>query len=205
MKGSFVASVRSFAEASQAVRIADIIEFRLDLFSSLPDYNRIRTEKPSIVTIRRKEDGGRFEGEEEERLELLLKYSRHSDFVDIETDIDDDTLLKFEKVKIVESYHNFSETPDYDVLVDIVEGRRGDYIKIATMGNGREDVLKIVRLLLEYEGVIAFLMGKKFSYTRILSFILGSPFIYCTVSTPVAPGQYDVYTARKILKAMGVI
>jgi len=205
LKGSFVASVRSFAEASQAVRIADIIEFRLDLFPSLPEYERIRTEKPSIVTIRRKVDGGRFEGEDEKRIELLLKYSKYSDFVDIETDIDDDTFLEFEKVKIVESYHNFSETPEYDVLVDIVEGKRGDYIKIATMGNDRKDVLKIVRLLVEYEGVIAFLIGKKFAYTRILSFILGSPFIYCSVSTPVAPGQYDIYTARKILKSLGVI
>ncbi len=205
MKGSFVASVRSFAEASQAVRIADIIEFRLDLFTSLPDYDRIKTEKPSIVTIRRKEDGGRFEGEDEKRIELLLKYSKYSDFVDIETDVDDDTFLEFEKVKIVESYHNFSETPDYDVLVDIVEGKRGDYIKIATMGNDRKDVLKIVKLLVEYEGVIAFLIGKKFAYTRILSFILGSPFIYCSVSTPVAPGQYDIYTARKILKSLGVV
>jgi len=205
LKGKFVASVRSFAEASQAVRVADIIEFRLDLFPSFPEYDRVRTEKPSIVTIRRKEDGGRFDEEEEKRLELLLKYSRHSDFVDIETDVDDDTFLKFEKVKIVESYHNLSETPEYDVLADIVEGRRGDYIKIATMGNGKEDVLKIVRLLTEYEGVIAFLMGKTFAYTRILSFILGSPFIYCAISTPVAPGQYDVYTARKILKSMGVV
>jgi len=203
--GNIVVSVRSFAEASQAVRIADIIEFRLDLFPSFPNYTRIRTEKPSIVTIRRKEDGGRFEESEEKRLKLLMNYSKYSDFVDIETDVDDDTFLKFEKVKIVESYHNLSETPEYEVLVDIVEGKRGDYIKIATMGNSKDDVLKIVKLLVEYEGVIAFLLGKNFAYTRIFSFILGSPFIYCTISTPIAPGQYDIYTARKILKSMGVI
>ena len=91
------------------------------------------------------------------------------------------------------------------MLVDIVEGKRGDYIKIATMGNSKDDVLKILKLLVEYDGVIAFLLGKNFAYTRILSFVLGSPFMYCTISTPIAPGQYDIYTARKILKSMGVI
>jgi len=205
LKGSFVVSVKSFAEASQAVRVADVIEFRLDLFPSLPEYDRIRTEKPSIVTIRLKEDGGRYEGEEEERLELLRKYSRYADYVDLETRLDDEVFLKFEKVKIIESYHNFTETPSYEELVDIVEAKRGDVIKIATMGAGKEDVVKIVKLLTEYDDVVAFLMGRKFAYTRILSFILGSPFIYCSLSTPVAPGQYDVYTARKILKSMGVI
>ncbi len=197
--------MKSFAEASQAVRVADVIEFRLDLFPSFPEYERIRTEKQSIVTIRLKEDGGRYEGDEEERLELLRKYSKYADYVDLESRLDDDTFLRFEKVKIIESYHNFTETPSYQELVDLVEGRRGDIIKIATMGGGKEDVLKIVKLLTEYDNVVAFLMGRKYAYTRILAFILGSPFIYCSLTTPVAPGQYDVYTARKILKAMGVI
>ncbi|WP_457591257.1 type I 3-dehydroquinate dehydratase [Geoglobus sp.] len=205
MRGNFVVSVKSFAEASQAVRVADVIEFRLDLFPSFPEYERIRTEKQSIVTIRLKEDGGRYEGDEEERLELLRKYSKYADYVDLESRLDDDTFLRFEKVRIIESYHNFTETPSYQELVDLVEGRRGDIIKIATMGGGKEDVLKIVKLLTEYDNVVAFLMGRKYAYTRILAFILGSPFIYCSLTTPVAPGQYDVYTARKILKAMGVI
>ncbi len=197
--------MKSFAEASQAVRVADVIEFRLDLFPSFPEYERIRTEKQSIVTIRLKEDGGRYEGNEEERLELLRKYSKYADYVDLESRLDDDTFLRFEKVKIIESYHNFTETPSYQELVDLIEGRRGDIIKIATMGGGKEDVLKIVKLLTEYDDVVAFLMGRKYAYTRILAFILGSPFIYCSLTTPVAPGQYDVYTARKILKAMGVV
>ena len=197
--------MKSFAEASQAVRVADVIEFRLDLFPSFPEYERIRTEKQSIVTIRLKEDGGRYEGDEEGRLELLRKYSKYADYVDLESRLDDDTFLRFEKVKIIESYHNFTETPSYQELVDLIEGRRGDIIKIATMGGGKEDVLKIVKLLTEYDNVVAFLMGRKYAYTRILAFILGSPFIYCSLTTPVAPGQYDVYTARKILKAMGVV
>ena len=200
MKGSFVVTVRSFAEASQALRVADIIEFRIDLFPSLPEYGRIRLDKPTIVTIRRKEDGGEFQGSDEERLDLLLKYSKYSDYVDLENYLEDDVFLKFKKNKIIESYHNFKETPDYETLVDIVEGRRGDFVKIATMGRDKRDALKILRLLTEFENVIAFLMGRQFSWTRIVSIILGSPMIYCTLSRPIAPGQLDIYTAKKILK-----
>jgi len=202
LKGSFVVTVRSFAEASQALRIADIIEFRIDLFSSLPEYERIKLEKPVIVTIRKKEDGGEFQGDDEERLDLLLRYSKYSDYVDLENYLEDDVFLKFRKNKIIESYHNFKETPDYETLVDIVEGRRGDYVKIATMGRDKKDFFKIVRLLTEFENVIAFLMGRSFSWTRIVSFILGSPMIYCTLSRPAAPGQLDIYTVKKILKMM---
>ncbi len=205
MRGSFVVSVRSFAEASQALRVADIIEYRLDLFSSFPEYSRIKLEKPTIITIRKKEDGGEFQGDEEERMDLLIKYSKFSDYVDLENYLEDDVFLKFKKNKIIESYHNFKETPPYEMLKDIVEGKRGDYIKIATMGNDKWDVIKMIKLLTEYEGVVAFLMGRNFSWTRILSFILGSPLIYCTISQPIAPGQIDVYTARKILKLMGIL
>ncbi|MBE8539922.1 type I 3-dehydroquinate dehydratase [Geoglobus acetivorans] len=200
MKGRFVVTVRNFAEASQALRVADIIEFRLDLFPSYPEYDRIQTEKDNIVTIRRKEDGGQFDGEEEDRLELLRKYSKYASYVDLEHELDDEVFLKFEKNNIVESYHNFAETPDYDVLKDIVEGRRGDIIKIATMGRSKEDVIKIMKLLTEYDNVVAFLMGRKYSFTRIISLLMGSPLIYCSLYNAVAPGQYDIYTARKILK-----
>jgi len=202
LRGSFVVSVRSFAEASQALKVADVIEFRLDLFQSFPEYDRIKTEKQSIVTIRTKQDGGKYEGNEDERIELLWKYSKNADYVDLESRLDDEIFLRFGKTKVIESYHDFIKTPEYEKLKDIVEGKRGDYMKIAVMGQEKEDVLKIVRLMTEYENVIAFLMGRRFSYTRILSFILGAPFIYCSLSSAIAPGQIDIYTAKRVVKML---
>ncbi|HDM60248.1 MAG TPA: type I 3-dehydroquinate dehydratase, partial [Archaeoglobus veneficus] len=104
--------------------------------------------------------------------------------------------------RIIESYHNFEETPSYDKLKDLVEGRRGNIFKIATMGRSKKDVLAIVRILCEYENVVAFLMGEKFAYTRILSAMLGSPLIYCHAGKAVAPGQLEVEKARKILEML---
>jgi len=195
-----VVSARSFADVVTAKSVADVIELRLDLFQTLPSEEKLKgIGKPIIVTIRRTSDGGAYEGSEDERLRSLARYSRISDYVDIECDISDDWFKEM-RCSVIESYHNFRETPSYEYLRDLVESRRGDVFKIATMGRGREDVLKIVRILSEYDNVVAFLMGKDYSWTRIMALFMGSPFIYCTVSKSVAPGQLEAFKVRKIIE-----
>ncbi len=203
MRGNIIASIRNFAELSQAMKIADGVEFRLDLFNSFPQPEKLKISKLSVVTIRRKDDGGGYEGEEERRIDYLAKCSRYVDYVDLENDLSDD-IFNLMRCQVIESYHDFKKTPRYEELKDCVESSRGDITKIATMGREKRDVEKIVRLLVEYNNVIAFLMGEKFSFTRILAVFLGSPFIYCYISKPLAKGQYDVLTARKILNSMGL-
>lgn len=193
-----VVSATSFADVVCATKIADVVELRLDLFSVFPDERKLDGIRiPKIVTIRRVEDGGEYRGDESKRIEMLSRYSRHSDYVDLEFDLPDEA-FKLMKCKVIESYHNFKETPDYDFLRDLVEGRRGEIFKIATMGRSKEDVLKITKILCEYENVVAFLMGKDFAWTRIFACFLGSPFIYCSISKAVAPGQLDARDVRKI-------
>jgi 3-dehydroquinate dehydratase-1 len=62
---------------------------------------------------------------------------------------------------------------------------------------------KIVDLLVSYDNVVAFLMGKEFAFTRILAAFLGSPFIYCYVGEPKAPGQISLENALEIIRRMG--
>ena len=194
-----VVSASSFADVVLAKNVADIIELRLDLFSTFPDENKLKgIGKPIIVTIRREEDGGKFKGDEDRRLKTLARYSVYADYVDVENDVPDE-YIRMMRCKIIESYHNFKETPSYEYLKDLIEARRGDIFKIATMGRDKSDVLKIVRLLCEYDNLVAFLMGKEFAWTRIMALFLGSPFIYCTVSKSVAPGQLEANKVRKIL------
>jgi len=197
-----VVSASSFADVVTAMNVADIIELRLDLFSSFPKEDKLAgLNKPIIVTIRREQDGGNYKGDENERINMLVNYSKYADYVDVEYDVEDE-YLKMIKCKIIESYHNFKETPSYEYLKDLVEAKRGDIFKIATMGRDKKDVLTIVKLLCEYENLVAFLMGEKFAYTRIMALFLGSPFIYCTVSKSVAPGQLEASKVRKILKLL---
>lgn len=198
-KIKLVATISSDEELNLASK-ADIVEFRLDL----GDINA-KTDKEKILTIRRKSDGGNYNGSEEERLNKILKLSEKFEYVDLEFDCPDfifEDLSK--KVKVIESYHNFRETPDYDLLKDLVESRRGDVFKIATTGKSYEDVRKMVKLHLEYENLVAFLMGEKFSFTRILSAFLGSPFIYCYVGSPKAPGQLELNSTFEILSRLGL-
>lgn len=193
-----VATVSSSREIELAVE-ADLIELRLDLgsFDQLP-------AKRYIVTCRRKADGGAYDGSEELRIEKIRRFARYvkAEFVDIEFDVPDD-FLEFD-CKIIESYHNFKETPSFEFLKDLVESKRGEYFKIATMGRERNDWKKIVRLLLEYENLIAFLMGEEFKFTRIASALMGSPFVYCYVGSKKAPGQIELGEAAKILRSLGV-
>ena len=197
----FVVSTRSMEEAIAAMKNCDVVELRLDLFEKFPPVSELeKIKKEKIVTVRRKGEGGTFEGSEEERLEVMKRYAKNADYIDIECDATEAFFSL--PCRIIESYHNFEETPSYDKLKDLVEGRRGDIFKIATMGRSKKDVLTIVKLLCEYENVVAFLMGEKFAYTRILSAMLGSPLIYCHAGKAVAPGQLEVEKARKILEML---
>ncbi|WP_290596120.1 MULTISPECIES: type I 3-dehydroquinate dehydratase [unclassified Archaeoglobus] len=199
-----VATVSSLKEVKLAEK-ADLIEIRLDLFNRVWEaIDEIRgIEKEIIATCRRERDGGKFTGREEERIEALRKFAEETNvaYVDVECDMPD-SAFNFD-CEIIESYHNFKETPDYSELRSIVEGKRGDLVKVVTMGRSKKDVGKIVKLLLEFEGVIAFLMGKEFSFTRIMAAYLGSPFIYCHVGESKAPGQIHLNDAYKILKTLG--
>lgn len=201
MTPKIVASIRELGEANCN---ADVVEFRLDLFPKLPSEEEVKSvERPKILTVRRPEDGGKFEGGEEERLELFRKYSPLFEYADVEVYAGEEF---FEiPCEIIESYHNFRLTPSYDELKDMVESRRGDIFKIAVMGRNRKDVVTIAKILSEYENVVAFLMGERFSFTRILAVAMGSPFIYCSAGRAVAPGQLSVDEARAILKTLGLV
>ncbi|WP_202319732.1 type I 3-dehydroquinate dehydratase [Archaeoglobus neptunius] len=193
-----VATVGNDKEIAMAEN-ADVIEIRLDLFD---DFRRMSLDKEMILTFRKVADGGKFEGSDKERVETLKSLSDelNADYVDLEFDLPD-WAFDFD-CKIIESYHNFKETPEYSELERIVKNRRGDFAKIVTMGKSRKDVEKIVKLLVNHDNVISFLMGEKFSFTRIMAAYLGSPFIYCYVGERKAPGQIHLDDAQRILRIL---
>jgi 3-dehydroquinate dehydratase-1 len=173
------------------------------MFNEKPE----RPDKDLILTYRRKSDGGKFNGSEDERISTFLWWVEEykPEYIDIECDVSDSDFELFAKSStVIESYHNFWETPDYRYLKELVENSRGDYFKVATVGKNKEDVEVITRLLCNHEDVIAFLMGERFAFTRIMSALLGSPFIYCYVGKRKAPGQLELGSVRKILELLGI-
>src|SRR5437588_7743529 len=97
-----------------AKRGARLIELRLDFLAKAPDFKRLLADKPCpmVATVRRKDDGGRWGGTEDERLMLLRQAIVGGfDWVDVETDIAD-KIRRYRDVKRIVSYHNLREVPE---------------------------------------------------------------------------------------------
>src|SRR6266571_2631904 len=125
----------ALADLLNAGRQCDLIEIRLDRFAKAADVAEllaVRT-KPVIMTCRRSQDGGHWEGTEEERLALL----RHciiskADYVEIELDVADQ-IRPFPGAKRVISYTNLRETPDNIASIyTVAESKKPDVIKLTT-------------------------------------------------------------------------
>jgi len=197
---------------------ADLIEFRLDYLEVI-DF--IELEKllekmkiPIIITVRRKEEGGKFyEGEEEEREETLKKcIGLRPDFIDIELSSPflKSTFVDFAKmngVKIIGSYHSFQETPPTHVLlkkIDTASRLDLDVVKIITYAEEIEDNLTILSLhrsakkYLKGIEIVAFCMGENGLISRVLCPLFGSKFTFASFGAPTAPGQISIQKMRQM-------
>ncbi|MBO8183730.1 MAG: type I 3-dehydroquinate dehydratase [Archaeoglobus sp.] len=187
--------------------LCDAIELRLDILNRRTVNKVIETaENDLIFTCRRRSEGGRYEGEERKRLELISRYVMYADYLDLEHDVADEFFkaASHSGARIIESYHGVN--PGYGYLKDLVEGKRGDIVKMAIFTeekDGKENLRTILKLHAEYENLIAFLIGESHSYTRIISSLIGHPFLYCYSAVKAAPGQYSVKEAIQIKKMLG--
>ena len=69
---------------------AELVEYRLDYLSHLPDLGRLLNDRPTpvVITIRRHEDKGRWRDTEEQRQTLLRQaIVQGVEYVDLEWDI----------------------------------------------------------------------------------------------------------------------
>jgi 3-dehydroquinate dehydratase type I len=107
------------AAIDKAMPHADLIEIRVDYLgeTELVPILTQRT-KPFIVTNRRKQEGGRFEGEEKRRLEILKQaMDLEADYIDVEMGSEEVLLQSLideqrknrKKTELVLSYHDFEK------------------------------------------------------------------------------------------------
>src|SRR5659263_349681 len=143
---------------------ADILELRIDLLSQKPQgvLEELKTlGLPIIITNRMKDQGGSWQGSEEERIRELLFLLPLADAVDIELCAwDRDSVVnkarKTGKTVII-STHDFQKTPDNEVMEGIIRESLeagADIAKLAVMPGSLRDVLRLLEVTLHVKGPV---------------------------------------------------
>ena len=201
----------------QANRLADLIELRVDYLRNaelgLLFQNR---KKPFIVTHRRKEEGGRYRGDERKRLGVLQEaIDLRADYIDVELATERSLLQGLisnkRSTRIILSSHDFRKTPpqkELQKLLDQMVRLEADVVKIVSFARSWEDNLNILSLLPfakeRKQKIIAFCMGEKGKISRIFSPFLGAAWTYASLkpNRNSAPGQLTAQALKDIWKKM---
>lgn len=216
------------AQSAESInRGANILEFRLDRIKDLSVHqlwqlsNNFRGIQ-KIYTNRHRDESGSpefgYKGREEERLGILrmLASVHDPDYLDIEYKHTNDRnfkpIRKGRNTKIIVSYHDFKQTPDYDKLKQIyhdIAGRADcDIVKMAFMIKDDKDNENILRLIEEankgggLKPLVAIGMGELGMITRKEGPVKGSPWTFGALSNErqSAPGQPSIEELRAYWK-----
>jgi len=188
-------------------RWADLIELRADYLKEIELTPFLKNrKKPFIITHRRKEEGGKYKGEERKRLGVLQEaIDLGTDYIDLELASEKSSLQGLIRNKrgtrVVLSFHDFRKTPsqkELHRLFDRMVGLGADVIKIVSFARSWEDNLALLSLLPKAKArkqkIVAFCMGEKGKVSRLFSPMLGAEWTYASLSRGKgsAPGQLTV-------------
>lgn len=202
---------------------ADLIELRMDYFDSDPSTLLGRlpsSEKPYLLTLRPKTQGGHREITEGERSafwETVRTRGPLDRLIDVEYDYD----LDNDGIEIV-SYHNFEGVPPdlKSVYHDLLRAAQNRTLKVACLVQRITDAIPVWRLLenakVDGVDVVPVAMGEAGEWTRILGLAHGVRFTYAALhrKDATAAGQltarglierYRVKDLTKATKVYGVI
>jgi 3-dehydroquinate dehydratase/shikimate dehydrogenase len=182
--------------------VCPLLEIRLDCLvrpgiPSLPSSRRSEL----IATCRPQREGGRYRGEESDRLRLLAAAAAAGfEWVDLECDIALPDLPS--ATRVVRSHHDFSTFPaDLEAAYRSVEDRGGDVIKLAVPVSDTEQLARLLRFMegRQGESQLVIGMGDFGQASRLLGHFLGNAWTYVSESrqSSVAPGQFGLDDARE--------
>ena len=197
----------------KALKKSDYVEIRFDFLKTddIPKTLEIikKDLKKVVCTLRPKSEGGKFEGDEKERIAILKLIAEYNPFL---LDIEFNTIkknqelaryLKSTKTKLLISWHDFKKTPQFSELKNRMNQmiKFSHNVKIVTTAKSIDDSTRTLQLYSKKEknNLIAFAMGDNGRVSRILCLYLGSPYTYVSLGKPVAPGQFSVDEVKKIV------
>ena len=196
-----------------ALKKSDYVEIRFDFLKAEQIPQVLETVKKDlkkiVCTLRPKTEGGKFAGNEKERISILKLIAEYNPFL---LDIEFNTMkqnkdlvkyLKTTKTKLLISGHDFKKTPSLTELKKKLNqmSKFSSNVKIVTTAKSTKDSTRVLQLYSNKEKInlIAFTMGNPGRISRILSLYLGSPYAYVSLGKPVAPGQFSLDEVKKII------
>ena len=195
-----------------ALSKSDFVEVRLDFLKStqVPEtLEMIKKDLGRVVcTLRPKNEGGKFCGNEKERIAILKLIAEYNPFL---LDVEFNTLkknttltkyLKSTKTKLLVSWHDFKKTPSSIELKKKMSqmSKFSSNIKIVSTAKSTDDSTRMLELYSKKgkNNLISFAMGDYGRISRILCLYLGSPYTYVSLGKAIAPGQFSVDEVKKI-------
>ena len=203
---------RRFAlvDMHNAARQCDLLEVRLDRFGKAPEVGELLAAKPKpvIMSCRRPQDGGHWDGTEEERLAILRQcIISKADYVEIELDAADQ-IRPFPPSKRVISYTNLDSTPsDLTEIYAHAQTKKPDVIKLVTRAATPEEAWPLVQILARATvPTVVVGLGKPGVMLSVLGAKLGAPWTYAALERgmeahpdqPTVSDLEEVYHYRAI-------
>lgn len=200
--------------AAEAVDASWLVETAKQIASEVP-------ETPLLFTIRTASQGGNVDVPAYQYATLLHAVIEADciDMVDIEINMGDVIVSDLVEcahkhgVATVLSYHNFTETPDKDWMVDQLVHMHelgGDIPKMAVMAQSKQDTLALLAATDEVVGqrgitpVLTMAMGADGVVSRLLGEVFGSALTFSSLEDASAPGQLSLMETRTVLRAIHV-
>jgi 3-dehydroquinate dehydratase/shikimate dehydrogenase len=194
----------ALADMLNAAPQCDLLEVRLDRFAKAPDIGELLAHKPKpiILSCRRQQDGGVWEGSEEERLALLRQcIVSKADYVEIELDVADQ-IRPFPPAKRVIAYTNFRETPkDIADIYAEAQTKHPDVIKLVTLARTPEEAWPLLQILAKPTlPTVVVGLGKPGVMLSVLGKKIGSPWTYAALEKGMEtyPGQPTVRELNEV-------
>lgn len=195
-----------------ALKKSDYVEVRFDFLKSeqIPEAIEIikKDLKKIVCTLRPKTEGGKFSGNEKERVNILKLIAEYNPFL---LDVEFNTLkrnsslrryLKSTKTNLLVSWHDFKKTPSSIELKKKMKqmSKFSSNVKIVCTAKSTDDSNRMLELYSKKgkNSLISFAMGDFGRISRILCLYLGSPYTYVSLGKAIAPGQFSVDEVKKI-------